>query len=385
MHASPTPIIEWLLDPESRELTLPQLIEQLGERLNAAGLSLLRVTTSIHTLHPEVFVRTVRWFRGRPVESMRVPHSIQQSPDYIGSPVQEIYEGAAEIRHRLEGASFPLRYAQLGSLLSLGATDYCAHAIALGRGRKTFMAYVTDRPGGFTEAELDLLRQLRPALSMRLSLASAEYATSSLLRVYLGKEASRRVLSGSFRRGTGQEIDAAIFFCDMRGFTALTDSRPMTEVIEILNQYFEALAAPIASNGGEILKFIGDAVLAIFRVDDLGPAKACANALLAAEQAQRAISALRATSGIDAGIGLHLGRVMYGNIGAQDRLDFTVIGPAVNEASRIEALSKELAEPIILSGELARHLPADRVRSLGARSLRGVRAPKELFAPSGAS
>lgn len=214
-----------------------------------------------------------------------------------------------------------------------------------------------------------------------MQLIAAQLETQSLLEVYLGKNASRRVLEGAFRRGEGEEIDAAIWFCDMRGFTALSDRTPARQVVAILDAYFEVLAAAVEEQGGEILKLIGDAMLAVFPLGADGAAHGCRRALAAGLSALEAVRAWRERSGhnVELGIALHVGRVMYGNIGGRERLDFTVIGASVNEVCRVESLAKGLGVPLLMTAELAAALGRDDVVSLGFHALKGVGEPREIL------
>jgi adenylate cyclase len=207
----------------------------------------------------------------------------------------------------------------------------------------------------------------------------------SLLEVYLGKNAAQQVLTGSFRRGAGQLLSAAIWFCDLRGFTAFSDARPATEVVATLDRYFETVGGAVEAEGGEILKFIGDAMMAVFPVAEAGPGESCRKALAAASRALAGLEQLnadRSARGQDelrVGIALHLGDVMFGNIGARSRLDFTIIGHSVNEAARLESLSKELHVPLVLSGTFVRAAGMTDAKLLGMYQLRGVRAAQEVF------
>jgi adenylate cyclase len=249
-------------------------------------------------------------------------------------------------------------------------------------GRRSSFSCATDRPGGFTENDLELLEETALPLALRVELASAHIATSTLLNVYLGPNAAKRVLTGAFRRGGGELVEAVIWYCDLRGFTTLVDARPVADVVPILDRYFESVAGPVSDNGGEILKFIGDAMLAVFRIEPNMPTdEPCARALAAAETALAALGELNATLGtsLTIGVALHVGEVMYGNIGARDRLDFTVIGRAVNEACRVEALCKELRVALLVTSSFAAAHPASGVVSLGDYTLRGVARPHELF------
>jgi adenylate cyclase len=234
------------------------------------------------------------------------------------------------------------------------------------------------RGADLSDADIALLEAIRPTFALYLRVHSAELATDHLLRVYLGQNAAQRVLDGAFVRGSGERIDAAIWFCDLRGFTAFSDRTPLEDVVCTLDRYFESVATPVVEEGGEVLKFIGDAMLAVFPVDG-DPKQACAAALRAARRALDTTPEVLRSEGLSFGIALHLGSVMYGNLGAAERLDFTVIGPAVNEASRVEGLCKTLGEPLLVTARFAEHTVPGQLRPLGAHALRGVREPQELF------
>lgn len=371
---------DWLLAPESRELDGAALIDTLVKRLDALGLKLVRVNTSLPTLHPEVLVRNVRWDRVSGVETITRPHEIMRSSAFLGSPVEAIYRGAERIRCRLSEIS-ELPYPQLAEIKAMGATDYLIVPLPFGGPRRSYISFATEAPGGFTDADLATLDALLPALRLRLELESTEYATESLLHVYLGKSAAERVLAGGVRRGEGQEIEAAIWFCDLRGFTQLGDRVPGAELVAMLDRYFECIATPLEENRGEILKFIGDAVLAIFPVGEGGAFGPCRRALAAARQALAGLEQLAASldQPLRMGVGLHVGKVMYGNIGARGRLDFTVIGASVNEVSRVESMCKELGRSLLMTGRFVEAGRIENAVSVGSHTLRGVSRPQELF------
>jgi adenylate cyclase len=381
-------IASWLLSTECRALGAPDFLAALAERLVAAGVPLLRVSTSILTKHPEVFVANLEWRRGMSTASVTDRrHAIMGADTYRSSPVAEIHSGVDTVRARL--AEGDRRFPVFDELREGGSTDYYAVAIVLGDGKRTYFSCTTDEPRGFTDDAIALIESLRPALAARLELAAAHHSTQSLLEVYLGKNAAARVLSGSFRRGTGELVPCAIVFGDMRGFTSFADRRSPAEVVSALDGFFETVASPIHEEGGEILKFIGDAVLAVFRTEGSSDAEACARALRAAE---RAIARVEARPDpFRLGVALHFGEVLYGNIGAQDRLDFTVIGAAVNEASRIEGLCKVTGKSLLMSDAFVHRLPdAERARttSAGEHAVKGVGAPVAVHtvgAPASAS
>ena len=233
--------------------------------------------------------------------------------------------------------------------------------------------------------QLAALVRTVPALSLIIELASLRFATRSLLETYLGSNAARHVLAGAFRRGGGERINAVIWTCDLRGFTSLVDRTPIDDVLETLNRFFEVVADPIADQGGEVLKFIGDAVLGIFPCEPGGQEQACTRALSAATTAFASLATVNqalAAAGrapLHFGVALHVGEVTYGNVGATGRLDFTVIGKAVNEVTRVEALCKRLQRQLLLTADFARASGRDDLISLGRHELRGVSEPAELF------
>jgi adenylate cyclase len=307
-------------------------------------------------------------------------HSLLSRPDYTDSPAALIHEGAPCVRARLAGPSADLSRAVFREVSAAGGTDYYAVALEYGDGYRTFMSWATDAEGGFADEHIRTFDRLAPLLGLRLELDGARYTMRSLLSVYLGNNAAQRVLAGHFCRGHGEIIRCAIFFSDMRGFTVLADHAPPAHVVRTLDAYFERVAGPISAHGGEVLKFIGDAVMAIFPTgnDEHG---ACQRAASAAREALAGIAEMNAHREhppVSAGIALHLGEVMYGNVGSRDRLDFTVIGAAVNEASRVEGMCKVTEMPVLMTRAFATAYGGDVV-SVGRHQLKGVSEEHELF------
>ncbi len=372
----------WLLSPDTRSLAAEELLAALADRLATNGVPVWRAVTSVPTKHPEVYVRNIRWVAGQGSEVFVRHHSLTATPMYTESPVAAIHGGTSMIRCRLAGAGADLRYNVCRALADQGGTDYVVWRLDLGDCEIAYISWATQREGGFTDEDLVTLEALNAPFALRLELEAANYTTRSLLEVYLGHNAALRVLAGAFRRGGGESIRAVIWFCDMRGFTSIADRMPASDVVETLDKFFEAVAGPIASYGGEILKFIGDAVLAIFPVEQQETERVCENAIAAATAASSLVDALNDARAPEApigfGIALHLGDVMYGNIGAQNRLDFTVIGAAVNEACRVEALSKSLGARLLMTRTFV-DAWGGRAASAGTHTLRGVAVPQELF------
>jgi adenylate cyclase len=267
----------------------------------------------------------------------------------------------------------------LKELQARGATDYIVVPLRLGDASPCFYSCATHRPGGFSDADLEVLRSICRPLALRVAVTVQADALERLLSVYLGPNAARRVLEGSFRRGTGQVITAAVWYCDLRNFTRLTDQTEVHEVVRLLDQYFEAVAGPVTEHGGEILKFIGDAMLAIFEVGAGTPEDACRRALAAAEQGLAATQERFPDAPVRIGVALHFGDLLYGNIGARERLDFTAIGAVVNEVCRVEGLCKELGVPLLFTGAFNAKLQEGTTVPLTRAHLKGVSEARDIF------
>lgn len=352
--------------------------DDFASHLTAAGLPIWRVSYALMTMHPEVLWRTVQWKRGDAVVVRDQPHARLDDDFYKKSAVAVVRESRKNARVRLTSGdlTFPICF----DLAKQGGTDYLVQALPFSNGQVSYISFATDAAGGFSDAHLEILEAIRPLLARRIELDSSYYATRALLDVYLGKNAARRVFAGEFKRGQGELIDAAIWFSDMRDFTARSDRTSPGEVIETLDVYFDAVATAIAEHGGEVLKFIGDAVLGIFPLGD-DPRGACRNALAAADQAFATLAKANEsrTDPIAIGAALHRGQVMYGNVGARDRLDFTVISSSVNEASRLESLTKQLKTSLAFSKSFADTAGIDDVVDLGEHALKGVKASLRVF------
>jgi adenylate cyclase len=371
----------WLVEePQSANVT--GFVRALAAQMTLAGFPVWRLTYALMTKHPEVLWRTIQWRAAEGVTVRDQPHSRLQDEYYTRSPVALVRRSGSTLRVRLTGED-PV-YPICRDLRDAGGTDYCVQALPFTNGQTSYVSFATRAAGGFSSDALESLDALRPFLARRIELESAYYATAALLEVYLGRNAARRVLAGEFQRGRGELIDAAIWFSDMRGFTSMTDGTPPARVVEVLDATFDTIASAIAANGGEVLKFIGDAVMAIFPVGD-DPGGACRRAVHAAKEALAALDAssegrrARREPAVAIGIGLHRGEVMYGNIGARDRLDFTVISSAVNEAARLESLSKSLKTPLAMSAPVAEAVPDEDLVDLGEHELKGVRAKLRVY------
>jgi adenylate cyclase len=370
-------IAQWLVSGECRHQKLEDVFGTFAQKLIAAGLPISRLRCTVLAMHPEVFGRSVMWKAGQLLTAQVSETGTFQSTGYIGSPVQAIFQGVPLVRQRIEQGQ--VDYEQIREIAAEGATDYLAIALDFGPKRRSFISIATNQKGGFDDARLRSFERLVPALETRLELESTRFSLETLLQVYLGPNAAARVQAGDFKRGTGQRIHAAIWLCDLRGFTSLADRLPVAEVVPVLDAYFESMSRPL-SDGGEILKFIGDSILAVFPTGD-DEAAAVRRAVKAAQASIRAFeeSAPAKEHGLKAGVAVNLGEVMYGNIGAHDRLDFTVIGAAVNETARMEAMCKALKTPLVLSEPVAKRLDPAELVPLGSHVLRGVSTDRPLF------
>ncbi|MGL3209119.1 adenylate/guanylate cyclase domain-containing protein [Bradyrhizobium sp. BR 1433] len=380
-------VVAWLTNETRDERFIDNIFAELCIRLQQTGIPLKRATMNLLIQHPQWLGARIIWGDGkREAEITRVDYEVRERSEYIGSPVYEIHQGADEVRERLERA--PGRtHALYDEMRAQGLTDYVAWPLLHTLGKRHVVTFATDRSGGFDDADIAELRKVLPVLALVSEIRMKNRLARTLLETYVGTHAGEMILAGATRRGSGTTVRAAIMICDLRDFTRISDSWPRDDVIDLLNDYFDAMSEPIARHGGEILKFIGDGLLAIFPLSD---PRACANLLHAVSEARQAMAALSEKNSMmgrapmNYGIGVHVGDVMYGNIGSRSRLDFTVIGPAVNMASRLEALTKQLGRNVLLSRAFADLVAHDfALEHVGEHSVRGFSEPIELFAYRG--
>jgi adenylate cyclase len=380
--AEANPLVEWLVRDAWQADSVDDLVMGLVRRLDEIDTELLRVNLIVRTLHPQVMGMIHLWNRGRPaVDRIELTHERSREERFLGSPFVHIFEGRGGVRRRLEGPDAKLDYPILEELRETGATDYAAMPIRFSDGQIHALTVVTDRPGGFETAHLGVLHEALPLLGRLVETHALRNTARTLLGTYLGRATGGRVLDGLIRRGDGEVIPAVVWWADLRGSTALAERLPREHYLELLNHFFECTAGPAIEKDGEVLKFIGDAVLAIFPLRD--DPRAAEHALEAAREALVRIERFNASQAADdpklaVALALHLGEVNYGNIGIEGRLDFTVTGPAVNTVARLERLSKKLGKPVVASGAFAR-LVRDQVQGLGTHDLAGLQTPVEVF------
>src|ERR1700692_2882872 len=399
MHAPPkidpvtahsdSDVVHWLTNDTREERFIDNIFAELFVRLQRAGIPVRRASLHVMVYHPQWLGARIMWAEGvREAELARFDYDVRERSEYIDSPAKEIHGGATEVRENLEpDPALGRKHAVYDEMRAKGLTDYVAWPLYHTLGKRHVVTFATDRPGGFEDAHLASLSKLLPVLALVSEIRIKNRLARTLLETYVGSHAGELILAGATRRGSGTTVRAAIMICDLRDFTRISDNWPRDDVIDLLNGYFDAMSEPIARHGGEILKFIGDGLLPIFPLDQ---PNACANLLHAVTEARQAMIALNEKNGetgaapLKYGIGVHVGDVMYGNIGPSTRLDFTVIGPAVNMASRLEALTKQLGKNVLLSQAFADLVKNDfELERVGEYPVRGFNDPIELFAYHG--
>ena len=382
------PFVGWLITDASKASSSKDLFARFARLLVSEGVPVGRLRLLIRTLNPQLFAIGYTWRRNSDeIEVFEATHGVRRSEQYLNSPFAPIVEGEGGVRRRLEGPDPRLDYPVLHDLVEEGATDYVALPLKFSDGQINILTMVSDAPGGFSTRQLGHLYEILPNLARQLEAHAHRTSAVSLLRTYLGRNAGRRVWEGRVERGDREDMHAVIWIADLRQSTALAQALPRDEYLAMLNDYFDAVAGAVIEHGGEVLKFIGDAVLGIFPIDDPDHPKpeACMSALAAAKCARGALAALNADRAVHGkeplhfGIGLHRGDLAYGNVGTEQRLDFTIIGSAVNEATRIEDLTKAVGHPVLASQAFAGSVSCP-LESIGSHALRGVDGEREIFA-----
>jgi adenylate cyclase len=393
-------LAHWLLRHGLTEDSEQMLLEGFCARLLAHGFRLTRASCATDLLHPVLEARAYFWRRGRPTEQQDLSRDAmdETGEDWLRSPFHHLLQQTPEgdglltvMRRHLEfgyeRGEFPL----LDKFQDEGMTDYIAmrvrfgEGVSLGKVEGLVCSWQTDRPGGFTDQQVELLRRLVPAFALSYKAISSVQTGRTLMATYLGTDAGRRVLEGAIERGKAETVRAVLWYSDLQGFTRIADTIPQEELLSLLNDYADGVVKGITKYGGDVLKFIGDGILAMFPMT--GEGDECARALDAAIWVRNKLELInnhrreqgKPVTGMY--LALHFGDVLYGNVGSRERLDFTVVGPAVNEAARIEAMCRSLDQWLIVSSAFAEASGHARGRlvSLGRYALRGVRRPEELF------
>ncbi|SLN43751.1 adenylate/guanylate cyclase domain-containing protein [Oceanibacterium hippocampi] len=392
------PVVDWLIRAGLGDADLATLFEGFCDKLLEVGLPVCRASIGMSTLHPLYRGYFYIWKRGESItEATQQLHSELPGEGWIHSPFHYMISNKlSHLRRRLAGPGAETDFPVLAEFARAGLTDWFANGFDLGwnhsQAARELLGAVatiaTDCAEGFSDRDIERLNALLPVFALTVKSTETDRMTRTVLATYIGSRVADRVLSGEIRRGSVESMRAVLVFSDLQGFTALSDSLPRNELVPLLDDYLEALTRPIEARGGQVLKFMGDGVLSVFDLDDPADDDTCSNGLCAAIDCAEAIAALNAErrgKGLtvtEVDIAVHLGEVLYGNVGSEGRLDFTVIGPAVNEVSRMELLCQKLGERIVISEDFVSQSAADcrpALRSLGRHSLRGVAREAELF------
>ena len=379
--------IDWLVAGARSAAKSEDVLAELCSKLVDAGLPLDRVAVFVRTLHPLLMGRSFVWRPGAAVVVSEAAYAVLDGDEFLDSPVATIYRDGKKIRRHLADPNCPDDFSLLATLRTEGITDYLALPLLFTNSEIHVATFATQRSGGFSEQQIAVLERLASPLSRVAEVRALRATAISLLNAYVGRDAGERILSGRIQRGVSEKIRAAIWLSDMRGFTRRADSQPAEALLDLLNQFFDRIVAPIEAEGGEVLKFMGDGVLAIFHIADPAmESAACAHALRAALTAEANVDALSdeivASGGepLRFGVALHVGEALYGNIGAGARLDFTCIGPAVNMTARLEKIAAREGRVIVASSDFAAEAP-ERFEAIGQFELAGFREPQRVFVP----
>jgi adenylate cyclase len=378
-------ISRWLIADGRLSPDPVRLVEGFCDRLTGLGVPLWRLRAGQRLANPLASAWGVIWTRGASAHEYLVARTTLSTDAFHGSPFQFVVERRATFRRRLRGLDAEGDHQVLHEMAAAGGTDYLAVPLEYGDGSVQGLSLVSDGPEGFADSHLELIERLRQPLAAALEPTAMRRSSASLLRTFLGDGPADAVLAGAIRRGDRRHIEAAILFCDLRGFTTMSERLGEAELFAALDRYFEAVVEAVRDAGGDVLKFLGDGILAIFPVEaDGSRTAACRAALDAVDHARQNLAEGADSTPLAFIATLHVGQVVYGNIGSPERLDFTVLGPAVNLVSRLEGLAKEINRPLLCSAAFADALDAP-LASLGHFSLKGVAEPQEVFAPGEAS
>lgn len=389
---TPADIEAWLLGPAIDEDDTAALIDRLAWRLWAAGLGVDRFSAHAGTLHPQAIGVAWNWSRAtRTCDEIRVAPEAVAHDSFRRNPIYGVIEHGEPFRGMIDDPAAKARFPIFEQFAGQGFTEYAAIPVGRDRGRHNAVTVATSRPGGFAPGALEAVERLVRIFALHLQRHVASRIARNIVRTYLGEEAGIRVLDGTISRGAGEIDEATIWMSDLRGFTTLSERLPPETMLALLDAYFDVMAEAVMAEGGEVLKFIGDGLLAAFGRRGGEAREPAAGALRAARRALAHLDRLNAAPPaplakaegwrpLATGIGLHFGRVFFGNVGAPARLDFTVIGRAVNLASRVEGLCRPLGRPILLTEAVARLLD-EPLDDLGPQPVKGLAEPVRILAP----
>jgi len=377
-------LTDWLVDGARSAPNPQQMMAETCERLVAAGLPLWRVGVFVRTLHPDIIGVNFVWRPGAEVVVGTANYDMLDSPEYRNSPLAIVFGEGREVRHRIDDPEAK-RFPFLDDMRAEGVTDYIALPILQIDGSVHASSWTTKQPGGFTDEQLNNLRSLIRPLSRVIEITRMRRTATNLLDIYVGNRAGERIMGGQIRRGHTDTMQAAIWLSDLRGFTALSDRLPAETVVDILNHYFDCQVSAIKTHGGEVLKFMGDGLLAVFPIAEVvgDTEQVCTDVLEAARESRAKVDAMQYAIGetierFRFGVALHVGQVLYGNIGGGNRLDFTCIGPAVNLAARLEKIAGRLHRTVVASAAFA-HACAGAWSDLGEFPIAGFSKAERVY------
>ncbi|MFO1082250.1 MAG: adenylate/guanylate cyclase domain-containing protein [Reyranellaceae bacterium] len=373
---------DWLAEEALLNSDPVVLYGELCGRLRTLGVPLLRAQMAFRVLHPLYGASAITWTAGDGASASLFP-PLGTNQRLVGSPFSHMLANRLPaLRRRLAGDAAQIDFPMLEEFRDLGGTDYLAFMIVFDEGRQdgVICSWLSERASGFSDAEAALLERVNRQLAIPMKSRMERDVARNVAHAYLGRHAGEAVLKGSIRRGDGEKITAALWYSDLRQSTTLADRLSAEDFLGVLNGYFEMTAGAVIDGGGEVVSLIGDAVLGLFRVER-SVEEACARALAAAQEARRRRdeSAPGGTAAVDFGIALHLGEVIHGNVGVPQRLQFTVVGSAVNEVVRVQDLTKRLGDPLLATEAFAAATRAPW-RPVGEHVLRGVESPLPIFA-----
>ncbi|TCL00702.1 adenylate/guanylate cyclase [Shimia isoporae] len=376
------PLVDWLMRGAAFENTPEDFLRALAGKMLESGIAISRMSAMIWSLHPLIAGKNYIWKRGvEDITTFAPSYELYDHPSFKNSPLSHVSKGLGGVRQKLDVAEEHMQFPIMKDLKEEGATDYVAMPLFFSNGQVNVLTLTSDHPDGFTTANLGLTFEVSSVISRFFEVFTQKENAQSLLETYVGRRSGARVLGGEIRRGDGDEIDAAIMFCDLRGSTRLEEKLGRDDYIDLLNGFFETASGVVHENGGEVLKFIGDAVLAVFPDGEKG-IEGCTNAIAASKGivAELDRQAAEGTKRIECSIGVSHGTVTYGNVGSQERLDFTVIGQPANVAARLGDYGKKVGHRIVVSQDLADQ--CNDCIPLGPVSLHNVSQPVESYAVS---
>ena len=387
----------WLICAGMGNYTPDKLLKEFCERLNAIDVHLHRGNIAVTTIHPQVSAFMYTWrHREGIITNTRHLHSDEPGEGWFSSPFFFMIGNKVNFMHRRLEGNNSLDFPVLEEFREEGLTDWFSQLFDFGWGTSAeelrepsgmITSWASSAPGGFTERDFGILRRAIPLFALAIKAVASYQVAETVLETYIGRTTAREVLSGQIQRGTSKTISSVLLFADLRGFTKLADNVGGEDLVGILDQYLERMADPVAESGGEVMKFIGDGMLATFPLEPGQEADICRNSLMATQNILTLIKNLNARRRAEGApvmeldVALHIGNVMYGNVGSESRLDFTVVGSAVNEVCRMENMCGELDTSIILSDEFVSEALycRDQFVSVGEHALRGIRTPKQLY------